>query len=108
MDKGNPTLDPSSPPPDLPTLAAVQLRKMGLRAPKLKLTKASDAGQASCSSPAGSAIFGVAIEEQPMVLSQDSGLLVPRLVAPPTTSHYSLANDLVPPYTPPYSKRSPI
>lgn len=80
MDKGNPTLDPSSPPPDLPTLAAVQLRKMGLRAPKLKLTKASDAGQASCSSPAGSAIFGVAIEEQPMVLSQDSGLLVPRFL----------------------------
>lgn len=80
MDKGNHTLDPSAQPPDLPTLAAVQLRKMGLRAPKLKLTKANDAGQASCGSPAGGAIFGVAIEEQSMVLSQDSGLLVPRFL----------------------------
>ncbi|KAG0431609.1 hypothetical protein HPB47_021621, partial [Ixodes persulcatus] len=85
MDKGNHTLDPSAQPPDLPTLAAVQLRKMGLRAPKLKLTKANDAGQASCGSPAGGAIFGVAIEEQSMVLSQDSGLLVPSQTTTPPT-----------------------
>ncbi|CAN7995811.1 unnamed protein product [Ixodes hexagonus] len=81
MDKGNHALDLSAMQPDLATLAAGQLRKMGLRAPKPKPVRGNDARQCACFQQAACGVsFGVAIEEQPMVLSQDSGLLVPRFL----------------------------